>query len=705
MVRTQIILPKSGVVDLYDDVNVSYNFNAADIREPEKGVADYTKTIVLPGTKNNHQLFKNQFDVTIDSVWDTRKKLSCIVICDDIVIMKGYLRLMKIIQRGNNDYDYEVTVIGNAASIFKDVGGDELTVLNLAGLDHNYNKTNIVASWTPATYGEGYVYPYMDNGNFPTNESSLDVHHFLPAIYAKEYIDRIFDHYGYQYESTFFDSAFFKRLIIPFNSEALRQTEATINNREVRVSREGSDQSFTINDTAGISVDVELNDETTAPNTDDSGQYDNVTDFAITVANKGEYILSATFTIEVDFTANISPAYEELSISLKAEILDELDNPVNSVYVNKYVTSSTAHTETIVLNFQSGIIPAGANYYIDIFLYYEATVAAATAARIKTGSWFRMQSTGSIVPGDTMTIGSAIPQRVKISDFLAGIKKLFNLYFSIDKDTTNKYIIEPRDDWYSNTAVDWSDKLDISKDVETVPMGELDSKRYILQYKRDEDYYNSLYQEKFQENYGTRKVNVDTDFVKNDYIIEPVFSASPLHSSTQSDRVYVKVRKKDGTAPTPPANLIKTNIKILYYGGLKSCSTQWEFPKATGFLSTYPFAGHLDDPINPNIDLCYGVPKEVYYRAVQLGCTYTNNNLYNVYWRNLIDEISDKNSRIITAYFNLTPADINQLDARKKYYFKGTYWRLNKIMDYNPLNNSTTKCEFTKIKTSETGFN
>lgn len=702
MTRTQIILPSSGVIDLYDDVQVSYNFNAADIREPEKGLADFTKTILIPGTKNNNQLFHNQFDINLDSVFDTRKKLSCTVVVDDVEIMRGYLRLMRIIQGGNNNYEYECTVIGNAASLFKDVGGDELSVLNISRLNHTYNKTNIVNSWSAAV-GEGYVYPFLDYGNFPTDERGLFVENFLPAIYVKEYLDRIFEYYGYQYTSTFFNSDFFKRLIIPFNSNSLRMDEATINIREVRVSRETTNQSFTIQTTDGLTVDLELNDKTTAPNTDPSGQYDNVTDYLVNVANEGRYIFSANIIIEIDFTANTSPAYEWVSISFGLGVLDDQGGQVNNIYVNKEVTSNYAHTETITLSLQSQEVKMSPNYQVDLTMYYKADLLGSITARIKTTSWFRMQHTGKVYPGDTVTMNSCVPEKIKISDFLSGIKKLFNLYFSIDKDITNKYIIEPRDDWYSSDIIDWSDKLDISRDVETIPLGELDSKRYIFQYKKDEDYYNSFYQDKFQENYGSRKKTIDTDFVKNDYLIEPLFSASPLHSSTQSDRVYVKLRKKDGTDPTAPANLIKNNIRILYYGGLKSCQT-WDFPKGIQ-MSSYPFAGHLDDPINPSIDLCYGVPKEVYYLALQLGCTYSNNNLYNLHWRNLIDEISDKNSRIVTAYFNLTPADINQLDARKIYYFRENHWRLNKIVDYNPLTRESTKCEFTKIKTSETGFN
>jgi len=64
----------------------------------------------------------------------------------------------------------------------------------------------------------------------------------------------------------------------------------------------------------------------------------------------------------------------------------------------------------------------------------------------------------------------------------------------------------------------------------------------------------------------------------------------------------------------------------------------------------------------------------------------------------MIDEITDPNSKIVTAYVNLNPSDILELDFRNKFYWGGVYFRLNKVMDYNPNMSALTKCEFIKIK-------
>ena len=51
------------------------------------------------------------------------------------------------------------------------------------------------------------------------------------------------------------------------------------------------------------------------------------------------------------------------------------------------------------------------------------------------------------------------------------------------------------------------------------------------------------------------------------------------------------------------------------------------------------------------------------------------------------------NPRVRVANLNLKISDIANLDFRKLIYLDGVYWRINKISDYMPQSNSTTKVE------------
>jgi hypothetical protein len=52
----------------------------------------------------------------------------------------------------------------------------------------------------------------------------------------------------------------------------------------------------------------------------------------------------------------------------------------------------------------------------------------------------------------------------------------------------------------------------------------------------------------------------------------------------------------------------------------------------------------------------------------------------------------------MTGLFYLEPTDINTLDFRDQIVIDNAYWRLNKVMNYNPFKEGLTKVELIKIK-------
>jgi hypothetical protein len=116
-------------------------------------------------------------------------------------------------------------------------------------------------------------------------------------------------------------------------------------------------------------------------------------------------------------------------------------------------------------------------------------------------------------------------------------------------------------------------------------------------------------------------------------------------------------------------------------------------------LSNYPYAGHLDHPITPTLDLCFGIPLELFYQANASTGTlqYTNANLYNVYHRKHIAEITDKDAKMLTGMFYLDQWDISKLNFRDQILIDNCYWRLNKVMNYNPFKDDLSKVELFKV--------
>ena len=115
----------------------------------------------------------------------------------------------------------------------------------------------------------------------------------------------------------------------------------------------------------------------------------------------------------------------------------------------------------------------------------------------------------------------------------------------------------------------------------------------------------------------------------------------------------------------------------------------WRFD--TQKVQYIPYLGHFDDPINSRYDLNFG--QSTTYFPYE---TLTNNNLFNLYYKNQFDEITSKDSRIITAQFYLNAADIADFKFSDTIFIDDQYYKVNKINNYDPTKNGLTTVELIK---------
>tara|TARA_R110002072_G_C7852178_1_gene525766 strand:- start:735 stop:1160 length:426 start_codon:yes stop_codon:yes gene_type:complete len=66
--------------------------------------------------------------------------------------------------------------------------------------------------------------------------------------------------------------------------------------------------------------------------------------------------------------------------------------------------------------------------------------------------------------------------------------------------------------------------------------------------------------------------------------------------------------------------------------------------------------------------------------------------LYAVYYKNMIEGLK-RSPRLRTVSISLNISDIVNLDFTKLVYIDGVYWRVNKVVDYQPNKNESTKVE------------
>lgn len=684
MSRSRLEFGSSGSIDLMDDIAYSLNFAVADIREPDKRNASYSKTIRIPGSKQNNKLFKHIFEIDIDCNFNPNLKTEARLYVDELLQMKGYLQLMKINRYDDNKLEYEVTIRGNVGNIFTVWADSYLTDLDLSAYDHTYNKTNQKNSWS-STVGTGYVYPMIDYGL--SNGLTYNVEHFFPAIYVKQYIDSMFAYAGYTYSSAFFGTDFFKRLIIPYNSTSLRLSTSEVTARlfNAYINTSGS-INMPANGlyTSPYTTLINFNAETSDP----SNQFDTST-YKFTASNTGNYNFEANLNVRLNSAATSNPTGYFCIIKYTPSTTTY--QMLGNVYINNITNTSTTSVYVSASNIS---VTAGDQVYVGAQL--TSNQSSTPNVNISGVGYFRNSVNNiGVFDGNSLLMNDAIPRNIKMKDFFTSIIKMFNLYIETDKTITNKLYIEPRNDFYSaGTTLNWTDKLAIDRDLEIEPMGELNASRYDFKYKEDKDFWNTKYQSAFLEPYGTYHKDVDTDFIKSTKTIDVIFSGTPLVKIGSTDRIISQIIGLDSNGAI--TDIKNSNLRILYYT-LKNTNYSWQYSgtiSGTSTETTYPYAGHVDIPLTPTLDISFGVPQQIFYDTQY----YTNANLYNTYYKKYIDEITDKDSKIITGYFYLTPRDINILDFRNQFYVDGHLLRLNKVYDYNPLTEELTKCEFIRIK-------
>lgn len=748
-------------LDTYDDLAVSLNYQIDDILDPTKRSTSFSKTIELPGTPKNNKFFKQIFDVNIDNInFNPALRIPGSIRVGDNEVLTGSLQLLKI----NNDQgaiSYEVAIAGDLKSIISSFQEYSLNSLDLSEWDHYRNTDEVIQSWTYRVKhygqyqqyggpGQGYVYPYIVNGNSTDIYDRVELYDLYPAPYVKTVWDKLFEFTGYTYTSKFLNSEYFKKLILPYTGDSLQIDEEDKEERSLAVGltddrimiavEQTPGSSWYNNSTNGYYIGLDRktgevdDDGTPLEFKDDSFQWNNYGTF--TCDKMGQYDIrfdGKLFARHRDPSGNFSVEFNggnyEYLYRLKLRrangammTLDSSHDPndPNDLYGTQlFQPSSGVHGSpwydtgkmlNFLLSAQGVFLNPGDKVYVEFgFRYPNAVKWKGIQERPKTSMWLKRSHNGSfskllVTPSSDVSMGgekiklSNMMPDIKMKDFFLDIVKMFNLVIADDPTKPGNLIIEPRDDYFKGTqrVKDWSMILDRQSTVNIIPMSELDARIYHLKYSLDDDFYNKSYLEEFKEEYGELKLSVVNDFSLKTNKLEIGFAPTVNAQQFINDRVAPFFAEKTDTAFKPK----RVKPRILFYNGPVPCEEYWltesaVVPKTAGIkLTSYPYAGMWEHPIEGIYDLSFGPQISNYWDFDQAP----TGNLYEMFHKSTINNITDINARMMEATFKLTPRDIADFDFRDVIFIDGSYWRVNKIKDWNPVGaDSLTKVLLYKI--------
>jgi len=686
--------------------------------------------------------FTNDSGSNVGYNFNASKSAKVRVESNGLQIMKGVLRLLEIVIDGKN-IEYEVGLFGELGGFVSALGTKRLEDLDFSNYDHFYNENFWEPSWqqgknwsldsvtmssnnflvsyktftelyendlitiTNSTNGNngsyivdhientiygtkiyikstfatgtdsfnvefprylssGYYYPLIDYGKVSTNKKDYQFTALRPALFVRDYIKKIIANSGYTYQCDFFDTDVFRRLVIPNN-----------------------DKQF-VNKNQASYVEAGLTNDYV--NTFPGFPYQKVNlKFTNTTLNLFTYASgTGVYTYNEAAARNV-----KLSGTLKYDGATSNEQVLFQIFKNGSVvyTYQFERATNIIFNYS-------VNVYVDTMDKLEFAIVGPVADGssyikvYKIGSSFNIKNAAStqqvINYDDIVIMNDSLPSNIFQKDFFISIMKMFNLMVVEDKFTSKHLKIIPYTLFYdldNASYLDWTSKVDRSEPIRIKPMSEINSRYYELKYRSDSDYYNEKYKKKYNQGYGDVKFDNNLEFVKDTQSSEVIFASTPLVGYEDEDKIIPIIFKWDGTYNIGGEQQNEDNTaSVLRIMQIKNITgvTSWDIKNDTTVIesyTSYPYAGHLDDPDAPNADINFGALNELYF-ALASGAL--GNNLFNAFYSPYLAEITDKDSRMVSCKMKFTETDIFNLDFSKFIWIDQVLYRLNKIYDYTP---------------------
>ena len=738
-------------LDLSGDIPIKISKSFAEIEDISKRNSDYSLGLILPGSKKNNKFFEDYFNVDTQSLFfNATLRVPCDVLIDDQRYFNGYMKLNKVSVM-NSMVEYDVTLYSNVGDLFGKIGNNLLKDLDYNSIDYRFNHYfsiyNTVADWNYSILQSNsiapplYFYPIVHNGydyvqvsgetqvnitgtpitnvtrlydstvvgsyantgaftaaggvegriNSPT-KPLLD-NQLKPALNIWGLIQLMFAEYGYTIKSDFFNTPWFKLLYLyGYYSSSTTKFGYTM----------GSIPSFGYDD-----VEIHLYDPSSDLKVD------------IIVVNK----------------KTKAPCYCNYNIDWSIDKVScaGVRSTVNgTIYAN--TSGSTIQLVSCPSPFQVNyVIPEPISPQVGTYSYYSPIPYAPIAPNTNV----------NYKDGDFINFNLVIDPNMKQIDLLSSIAKKFGLIFIPDPEVSNQIIIEPYD-YYIGTGdiKDWTPMLSFDKGFTVEPALNFVESELIMTDLEDGDDGNKLFKDRNNRIYGRAKITNNTDFKSQTKTIETVFSpevirkwderigmplginyvssneAVTLNTTQKVGWQFKGVKSKPklifnmgnfspfldqiGESYNLSGNSINTMfVRVQNSEGVNPFGSAYGLPSVSNPIISHTMPiGNKDsnksgrDFENDSISILFNSEEAANFGLGQPSYNvYTDNDIYNLFFSNRINNIYNPNTRYLTGNFYLKLSDIQNLKPNDLIKINEQYFTWNKIDGYNLTNTELTKVQ------------
>ncbi len=291
--------------------------------------------------------------------------------------------------------------------------------------------------------------------------------------------------------------------------------------------------------------------------------------------------------------------------------------------------------------------------------------------------------------GDQVSFADLCAHRITQLDLIEGVAHLFQLYFRSDPATRTLYV-EPREHFYSSEVVDWSERIDRSEPIHFEELSG-DRPQGVAYGYQAGDRIVAAWESAHDEHFGSWQTSLLNRFTSSgvSYQTNPLFAPTLSRQGDYHEAPSAQLLSAGGETDTPlEEDNLNLSARIISYHGIAPLPTGewWGWPT---YNNHYPKAA-FHDPLGETPSLCF---------EDQDG----QQGLHRYYDRNIAEL---NHGRRIELSLRLAAHEIEPfvkscgapIDFSRRFRLtiegEPIYARLTAILDYDPQNEGSTRCQF-----------
>ena len=324
---------------------------------------------------------------------------------------------------------------------------------------------------------------------------------------------------------------------------------------------------------------------------------------------------------------------------------------------------------------------------------------------VNPGCFIRCRAVQSpVAEFDTIDMCQFIPAGLQQKDLITDIIARYNCYIYSNPVNSQDIVFDIGEDFNtSGSRVDWSGLKDNNSEDILVHSAELQDKQLMFTYTEAEDVYNERYTDITNDVYGEFEFEFASEVIGNETkTISTPFEPTPMKIQDRpftfsgDAAEHAAIAELSGVhrpvVPLLPPNSESANFRVLYASGsinpynimsdeayfvLRYRASANSIETSVISPSTYPYAGHYDNPAVPTHDLNFGGTDFLFDDFVLDFSNYTN--AYELYWANYTRQLSE--GKLLTNFFYLRSQDIARIkqEPDTQIWVNNQYWLVNKM--------------------------